>query len=397
MRGVEARPFRAGRKRRFLPSTISDTRLVYNKILDERTRAYATQRRDITYTQTSAMLTEWKRDPSLAFLNDVSSVPLQQTLRHLHSAFAAFYAKRARYPRFKSRKKSRASAEYTRSAFRWRNGRLMLAKMHEPLNIEWSRPLPDGAEPSTVTVSRDSADRWHVSILVETAVNDLPPADAAVGVDTGITSLVTLSTGEKIANPRHERADRRKLAKAQRALARKQNGSANRVKARQRVARIHARIADRRRDHLHQLTTRLVRDNQTVVIEDLSVRNMLRNHRLARAISDAAWTNLRTMLAYKTQWYGRELLVVDRWYPSSKVCSSCGRLAESMPLNVREWTCSCGAKHDRDVNAARNLLAAGLADSNACGVGVRPQGNPPGGRSAMKQETQRATAGIPVP
>ncbi len=268
----------------------------------------------------------------------------------------------ADYPTFKSRKKSRASAEYTRSAFRWRDGTLTLAKMSEPLRIVWSRPLPEGAEPSTVTVSRDSAGRWFVSILVEEMIRPLDPTDNRMGVDAGITALVTLSTGEKVTNPRHERADRRKLAKAQRALARKAKGSANRAKARLKVARVYARIADRRRDFLHKLSTRLVRENQTVVIEDLTVRTMVRNHTLARAISDASWRELRSALEYKAAWYGRELVVVDRWFPSSKLCSACGALQDTMPLNVRTWECACGASHDRDVNAAKNILAAGLAE-----------------------------------
>jgi putative transposase len=302
----------------------------------------------------------------------VSSVPLQQSLRHLQSAFAAFWEKRARYPRFKSRKRGRASAEYTRSAFRWRDGRLTLAKMDGPLDVVWSRPLPEGAEPSTVTVSRDPAGRWHVSILVGTTVAHAPPVDRVVGVDAGITSLVTLSTGEKVVNPGHERRDRERLARAQRALARKRKGSANRAKARLAVARVHARIADRRRDLLHKLTTRLVRENQLVVIEELAVRNMLRNRSLARAISDAGWSDLRSMLEYKCDWYGRDLIVVDRWLPSSKTCSHCGHLLDALPLRVREWTCpGCGVSHDRDVNAARNILAAGRAVT-ACGAGVRP-------------------------
>jgi putative transposase len=345
-----------------LARTFGCVRLVYNRALEARTRAWVAERRRVGYGQSSALLTEWKRDPELAFLGEVSSVPLQQALRHLQAAFAAFFAKRARYPRFKSKKKSRASAEYTRSAFTWRNGRLTLAKMKDPLDVVWSRPLPEGAEPSTVTVSRDAAGRWHVAILIETTVGALPPTDAAVGVDAGITNLVTLSTGEKVTNPRHEHTDRRTLAKAQRALSRKEKGSVNRAKATVRVARIHARIADRRRDYLHKLTTRLVRDNQTVVIENLGVRTMVRNHRLARAISDAAWSQLRSMLAYKCDWYGRRLVVVDRWYPSSKTCSACRRRTDTLPLRVRGWTCDCGAVHDRDVNAARNILAAGLAE-----------------------------------
>jgi len=354
-----------------LSRTFGCVRLVYNRALAARTAAWYGEQRRVSYVQSSALLSEWKRDPGLAFLSEVSAVPLQQGLRHLQGAFVAFWEKRARYPRFKSRKRGRQSAEYTRSAFRWRDGQLTLAKMREPLDIRWSRPLPEGAEPSTVTVSRDPAGRWHVSILVETTVHDGPATDAVIGIDAGITSLVTLSTGKKITNPRHERADRKRLARAQRRLARKARGSANREKARRRVARVHARIADRRRDHLHKLSTRLVRENQAVVIEDLQVRNMLGNHCLARAISDAAWRELRGMLEYKCQWYGRDLVVIDRWFPSSRVCSACGALRDQLPLEVRDWECPCGAIHDRDVNAAINISTAGLAVL-ACGDGVRP-------------------------
>ncbi|MES9537088.1 MULTISPECIES: RNA-guided endonuclease TnpB family protein [unclassified Actinomadura] len=329
-----ARQVRRAFKYRFHPTgeqaaelsrTFGCVRLVYNKALEERTRAWNVERRRISYAQSSALLTQWKKTEELAFLAEVSCVPLQQALRHLQTAFTNFFAKRARYPRYKSRKRSRASA------------------------------------------------------------------------DAGITSLVTLSTGEKVANPRQERRDRARLAKAQRELARKAPGSANRDKARRKVARVHARIADRRRDLLHKLSTRLVRENQTVVIEDLTVGNLLKNRTLARAISDAAWRELRSMLEYKCAWYGRELVVVDRWFPSSKLCAACGTICTKLPLDVREWTCECGAMHDRDVNAARNILAAGLAVT-ACGDGVRPQRDTSRtGHSSAKQETQRATAGIPHP
>ncbi|WP_233221437.1 RNA-guided endonuclease InsQ/TnpB family protein, partial [Streptomyces carminius] len=250
-----------------LSRTFGCVRLVYNKALQERTRAWYGQQRRISYVESSAMLTQWKKTQELAFLTEVSSVPLQQALRHLQGAFANFFAKRAKYPRYKSRKKSRASAEYTRSAFTWRDGKLTLAKMTEPLDIRWSRPLPEGVEPTTVTVSRDAAGRWFVSLLCEDTIAPAPATTAAVGIDAGIASLVTLSTREKITNPRHERRDRTRLAKAQRELSRKAKGSANRAKARRKVTRVHARIADRRRDFLHKLSTRLVRENQTVVIE----------------------------------------------------------------------------------------------------------------------------------
>lgn len=372
-----------------LSRTFGCVRKVYNLALAARTEAWLRQER-VNYNQTSAMLTAWKKTEELTYLGDVSSVPLQQALRHLQTAFANFFSKRAKYPRFKSRKKSRKSAEYTTSAFRFREGNLTLAKMAEPLDIVWSRSLPEGAAPSTVTVSQDAAGRWYVSLLCEDpSVQPLPATDTAVGIDVGLDHLLTLSTGEKVSNPRHERRDRARMAKAQRRLARKAEGDgANRAKARRKAARVYARIADRRRDHLHKLTTRLVRENQTIVIEDLAVSNMVKNGSLARAISDAAWSEFRSMLEYKARWYGREVIAIDRWFPSSKLCSACGTMQDSMPLNVREWTCDCGTTHDRDVNAAKNILAVGLTVS-VCGAGVRPQRSTPGGQSAMKQKPQR--------
>jgi putative transposase len=378
-----------------LSRTFGCVRKVYNLALEARTAAWYQRRERVNYNTTSAMLTAWKKTEELAYLSEVSSVPLQQCLRHLQGAFTSFFEGRAKYPRFKSRKKSRRSAEYTSSAFRYRDGRLTLARMREPLDIVWSRPLPEGAQPSTVTVSQDAAGRWFVSLLCDDTLSPAPATTHAVGLDAGITSLVTLSTGEKITNPRHERRDRTRLAKAQRELSRKEKGSANRAKARRKVAKVHARIADRRRDFLHKLTTRLVRENQTVVIEDLSVRNLVKNHTLARAISDAAWRDLRMMLEYKCAWYGRELVVIDRWFPSGKLCGNCGTIRAKLPLNVRQWTCECGTVHDRDANAAKNVLAAGLAVS-ACGDGVRPQRESSRtGHLSTKQEPRRATAGTP--
>lgn len=371
MRAFKYRFYPTDAQARELLRTFGCARLVYNRALEARAEAWRSEHRSVTYSDTSTMLTEWKKTQELSFLNEVSSVPLQQVLRHLQRAFQNFFAKRARHPRFKSRKKSRGCAEYTRSAFRWRDGELCLAKMTEPLAIVWSRQLPEGAQPTTATVSVDRAGRWFVSIRVKTRVDRHPPGEEAVGVDVGVAALVTLSTGEKITNPRHEQNDRGRLRRAQRSLSRKRLGSVNREKARRKVARVCVRIADRRRDFLHKVSTRLVRENQTIVVEDLNVSGMLANRSLARAVSDASWFELREMLEYKAMWYGRKMIVLDRWFPSSKMCSACGQRLGALPLKVRQWTCPCGAFHDRDVNAAKNILAAGLAVA-ACGDGVRP-------------------------
>ncbi len=368
-------------------------RLVYNKALAARIEAWHERQESISYCQSSSMLTAWKKEEGLQFLSEVSSVPLQQGLRHLHRAFVNFWEKRAKYPQFK-KKRNGGSAEFTRSAFRWKDGKLFLAKCDQPLDIVWSRPLPDGVELSTVTVSVDAVGRWFVSLRVEEDVATLPPCTEAVGLDAGIISIVTLSTGEKIANPKTFDKHYRRLRKAQKKLSRKEKASwlappseRNREKARRKVAKIHNRIKDTRLDHLHKVTTRLVRENQTIVIEDLSVRNMVKNRKLARAISDCGWGELVRQLEYKCRWYGRTLVKIDRYYPSSKRCSSCGYIAEKMPLSVREWECpECGTHHDRDWNAAKNILAAGHAVT-VCGATVRPKRSNSARAGAMKQKS----------
>jgi len=359
-------------QRRDLARTFGAARFVYNWALSMRTDAFYERGERISYVRMSAALTALKQSEGYEWMNEISSVPMQQALRHLDTAYKNFFAGRAKYPTF-HKKHGTQAAEYTTSAFRFRDGSLTLAKMDAPLKIRWSRPLPPDVKVTTVTVSMDSAGRYFVSLRF---THDIPPmraASGAVGIDAGITSLVTLSTGEKVHNPRHTARDARKLARAQKKLSRCQRGSKRREKQRKCVARIHTRVADRRRDHLHKLTTRLIRENQTIVVESLAVKNMVRNHSLARHISDAAWGELVRQLRYKAEWYGRNLVEIDRWYPSSKRCSDCGHVVASLPLDVRSWACpECGVVHDRDVNAAINLLAVGQTVS-ARGGGVRPK------------------------
>lgn len=369
-----------------LRRTLGCVRLVYNRALAARTEAWYQRQERVGYSQSSSMLTGWKKEEGFEFLNEVSCVPLQQGLRHLQTAFSNFWAGRAQYPNFK-KKRNGGSAEFTKSAFRWKDGQVFLAKCSEPLPIRWSRQLPQGAEPSTITVKLEPSGRWTVSLLVDDqTIKPLPVNDKAVGLDAGITSLITTSDGEKIANPKHFAKGFKRLRKAQKALSRKQKGSRNRDKARRKVARAHARIRDARQDFLHKLTTRLVRENQTIVAESLAVKNMVKNRKLARSISDAGWGELTRQLAYKALWYGRNFVQLDRWFPGSKTCSKCGHIVEKLPLNVREWDCpKCDAHHDRDENAAVNHKAAGLAVL-VCGATVRPEESKSRKAGAMKQK-----------
>jgi putative transposase len=379
-----------------LNRTFGCVRVVWNRTLAERHRLYHAEGKNLSYGSSDAALTELKRQLEWTFLNEVSSVPLQQTLRHQYKAFSAFFAKRARYPRFKSRH-GRQSATFTRSAFAIRGGVLRLAKMSDPLRFVWTWPTVDvtTVDPTSVTVTRDPAGRWFVTFQVDLpGPAPLPITGRSVGVDVGLTDIAVLSTGEKIPHPRDWERHERSLKRWQRRLARCQKGSANRAKRRVKVARAHARVADARRDFLHKLSTRIVHEHDVIALEDLQVRNMIRNRRLARAISCTGWAELRAMIEYKAERAGRAIVAVDRWYPSSKTCSECGHLLADLGIGTRQWACpSCGIRHDRDINAAKNILAAGLAVT-ACGGDVRRAGATQV-LLPTKQETQRATAGIP--
>ena len=388
-----------------LRRTMGCVRLVYNKALAVRTEGWYEKQERIGYSQTSSLLTEWKKLEDLEFLNKVSCVPLQQCLRHLQTAFTNFWAKRSKYPNFK-KKRNGGSAEFTKSAFKWRDGRLFLAKCKEPLNIVWSRFLPQDCYPSTVTVKLDPSGRWFVSILVkDPSINPLPKTGKQLGIDVGITSLITTSNEEKVANPKQFNRLYKKLRRKQKALSRKTKGSNNRYKACLELAQVYAQIKDARTDFLHKLTTKLVRDNDLIAIEDLAIKNMVKNHKLAKSISDASWGEFNRQLEYKCEWYGKKLVKIDRYFPSSKRCGNCGHIVDKLPLDIREWECpKCGTNHDRDINASHNILAAGLAvrqrglggfphsllpnpfGVSICGASVRPEESKSRKATALKQK-----------
>lgn len=378
-----------------LNRTFGCVRVAWNQTLAARQRLYATEGKSTSAAKASRDLTVLKARPEFAFLGEVSAVALQQAIRHQDKAFEAFFAKRARYPRFKSRHR-RQSATFSRAGFQMRDGELHVAKVDGPLDLVWSWPDIDLAalNPTSVTVSRDGSGWWFVSLSVDLEDRaPLPSTGRVVGVDLGLKDFAVLSTGERVAHPTCLAARTRRLARYQRQMARKQRGSRNREKARRKVARQHAKVADARRDFLHKASTDLVRRFDVICVEDLAVANMVRNRCLARSISDSGWAEVRRMLEYKAERYGRTIAVVDRFYPSSKTCSECGYLLASLSLGTRHWTCpGCGTRHDRDINAAKNLCAAGLAvvsrlrpGDDACGGAVRPAGATPR-RAPPKQE-----------
>lgn len=355
---------------------------MYNWALAQRREAWVQEKKSINYAKTCKALTELKDSPEKAWLNEVSSVCLQQSLRNLDAAFVNFFKRRGGYPAFKSRKNG-GSVRFLCNAFRIEDDSLFLAKIKTPLKVVWSRKL--SSEPSQCVVSQNAAGQWFASFLCEEEITKLPALNAKVGVDVGIESFATLSDGRTFSQPKKIRRLRKKLARLQRLHSRKQKGSKNRERARKKVARVHQHIADVRKDFLHKLSTQLVRENQAIALEDLAVKNMVRNRKLSRCISEQGWREFRTMLEYKCEWYGRELLIVDRFYPSSKTCSCCGAKA-SFGLETRQWTCgSCGANHLRDVNAAKNILACGQRVP-ACGVNGRPTRN-----YVLRGRTQRST------
>ncbi|MFE7272117.1 RNA-guided endonuclease InsQ/TnpB family protein [Streptomyces sp. NPDC057623] len=341
----------------------------------------------------TCLITEAKRTPERAWLGEVSAVVLQQSLRDAEAAYRNFFASlkvtrkgpKLGPPRFKSRKDARQSIRFTANA-RWSitdAGRLNLPKIGA-VKVKWSRTLP--AAPTSVTVIKDAAGRYFASFVIDTdpAADQarMPETDRTIGIDLGLTHFAVLSDGTKIGSPRFLRRAEKKLKKAQQELSRKQKGSKNRARARLKVARAHAKVADARREFHHQLSTKLISENQGIAVEDLSVVGLART-KLAKSVHDAGWSSFLSMLAYKAERFGRTLVKIGRFEPTSQTCSTCGVKDGPKPLNVREWTCAaCGAVHDRDTNAALNVkTAAGLAVS-ACGAPVRPGAIP-----AQREET----------
>lgn len=374
-----------------LARTFGCVRFVWNWALRLRSDGYRAGER-IGYPETDKRLTVLKRQPETAWLNEVSSVCLQQALRDLQVAFSNFFDKRTAYPTFK-RKEARQSANYTERGFSFDAERriLKLAKIGA-IKVKWSRKaIP---HPSSIRLIRTASGKYFVSLVVETQPAPLPETGDSVGIDFGISRLATLSNGERVSNPKHGAKWQRRLAFYQKRLARATKGSKRRMKVKRHVARIHEKIANSRSDTLHKLSTDLVTRFDVICVEDLNLRGMVKNHSLARSLHDASIGTAIRMIEEKAERYGKTVVKIDRWYPSSKTCSACGHIQESMPLSVRDWTCpSCDTRHDRDMNAAVNIMAVGQTVSAHGGTVRRSRATASERKSPRSANRQAATSG----
>jgi putative transposase len=364
-------------QRRALARAFGCARVVYNDCLRLREECHATGGKISDTEVQRRVITLARHSPERAWLAEAPSVALVQACNDARRAYRNWFdslsgkrkGRKIGHPQFR-RKHGRQSIRLTRNGFSLHGPRLYVAKVGE-IRVRWSRLLP--SEPSSVTVLHEPDGRYYASFVVERTSAPLPACERETGIDVGLSRLAVTSDGEIVANPQFLRAVERHLARAQRGLSRKRKGSANRAKARRRVAVLHRKVRETRRDHAHKTALRLVRDNQAVYAEDLAISGLART-RLAKSIHDAGWAQLLRLIGEKAQQYGRTFHRIGRFVPTSQVCSDCGANDGPKPLGVRVWACAaCGAVHDRDVNAARNILAAGRADRlNACGGTIRP-------------------------
>ncbi|MBD2485572.1 RNA-guided endonuclease TnpB family protein [Planktothrix sp. FACHB-1365] len=331
-------------------------------------------------------ITQAKKLEEREWLSEVSSVPLQQSLNDLEQAYSNFFAsckgnrkgQRVKPPKFKKRK-SKQSARFVKTGFSIKGKKVYLAKVGN-LEVVWSRELP--SEASSVTLIKDSADRYFLSFVVEIKLQILPESENSVGIDLGIKTFATLSNGQKIEASKPLKKRIQKLRKFAKQLSRKTKGSKRREKARKRLAKLHAKLSDTRTDFLHKLSTQIIRENQAIVLEDLNVSGLVKNRKLSRAISDLGWRTFRTFLESKSEKYGRDFRVINRWEPTSQQCSCCGFKIGKLDLSIREWIClNCGESHDRDVNAANNILVAGGLPETLNGRGDKQKTTNTGGSS----------------
>lgn len=385
-RAYKFRLYPTAEQERVLARQFGASRFVYNHFLRARIDYYLANKdgakKGLTYHDTALMLTQLKQQPEYEWLKEANAQALQQALRDLDNAYRNFFDHRARFPRFK-RKHDRQSFRVPQG-FRVQDNRLVIPKV-SPIKMVIHRPIEGTMK--HVTVSRTKTGHYYASILCEVEMPEPEYQGGEIGIDLGLKSFLATSEGETVNSPKYLRKAERRLKRLQRRLSRRKKGSKGREKTRRQVARQHEKVANQRSDFLHKLSRRLVDENQAIHAESLNVKGMLANHRLAKSIADSGWGEFVRQLSYKGEWYGCRLVQIDRFFPSSRRCAACGFINQELRLSDREWACpACGVIHDRDHNAAVNILlvgraTAGAAESYAGGEGVRRFSEAPPRRS----------------
>lgn len=367
-KALKLRFYPTAEQKELIEKTFGCVRFVYNSVLRWRIDAYYNDGIRIGYLEASKHILVLKKDNP--WLAEVPAVPLQQGIRNQQAAFKNFFDKRSGYPKFK-KKKNHQSFRLVGNAVRWDGENLKIPKIDAPLKIRWSYDKPERI--SSLTISRDPSGRYFVSLTTEFEPEILPETTSKVGVDLGVKDVVVTSDGYKSGSPKLIKKHEKKLAYLQRKLSKKQRGSSNYNKLQRKIAKLHAKISDSRNDFLHKLSRKLVNENQVIAFEDLNVRGMMKNRKLSKAIGDIGMYELKRQVRYKSEWAGRTFVEIDRFYPSSKRMSCCGHVLDKLSLSERTVVCpECGVIHDRDINAAKNILLAGLASiaSGATGTGI---------------------------
>jgi putative transposase len=333
------------------------TRYVYNHFLNERKEQYQADKKSDNYYKQAAALTKLKKEEDKNWLKEVNSQTLQFALRSLDTAYLNFFRGNAQFPKFKSRKHKNT---FTVPQFgTLTDNKIYIPKFKEGIKVKLHREVE--GKIGKMNITKTPTGKYYVSIFTEQQIEELPKTNKQVGIDLGLKDFVITSDDKKFKNNRYTKKYARELKKAQQHLSRKQKGSNGFEKQKLKVAKIHEKIASCRLDTLHKVSHQLVNENDLIVCEDLNVKGMIKNHKLSKHIADASWGNFVTLLQYKCDWYGKELVKVNRFYPSSKTCGDCGWINQELKLSDRKWTCkSCGVVHDRDVNASRNILKEGL-------------------------------------